>query len=57
MAANPKQLEQYVGGKTKLQGFFTGQVMKESAGRVNPGLMNQVLMKKLKAAADAAASK
>ena len=24
--ANPKQVEQYRGGKTKLQGFFTGQV-------------------------------
>lgn len=57
LAANPKQLEQYCGGKTKLAGFFTGQVMKESAGRVNPGLMNKILMKKLQAAADAAASK
>lgn len=56
LAANPKQLEQYCGGKTKLAGFFTGQVMKESAGRVNPGLMNKVLMKKLKEAADAAAA-
>lgn len=56
LAANPTQLAQYCGGKTKLQGFFTGQVMKESAGRVNPGLMNKVLMKKLKAAADAAAA-
>jgi aspartyl-tRNA(Asn)/glutamyl-tRNA(Gln) amidotransferase subunit B len=57
LAANPKQLEQYCGGKTKLAGFFTGQVMKESTGRVNPGLMNKVLMQKLQAAADAAASK
>lgn len=24
---NPKQLEQYRGGKTKLQGYFAGQVM------------------------------
>jgi aspartyl-tRNA(Asn)/glutamyl-tRNA(Gln) amidotransferase subunit B len=46
-AANPKQLEEYRGGKTKLQGFFTGQVMKESQGRVNPALLNQVLMQKL----------
>lgn len=53
LAANPKQLEQYCGGKTKLAGFFTGQVMKESQGRVNPGLMNKVLMKKLAAAAAA----
>lgn len=49
-AANPKQLEEYRGGKTKLAGFFTGQVMKESQGRVNPALMNKVLMKKLKEA-------
>jgi len=27
---NPKQLEQYRGGKTKLQGYFAGQAMKES---------------------------
>jgi hypothetical protein len=26
LAANPKQLADYVGGKTKLAGFFTGQV-------------------------------
>lgn len=56
LAANPTQLQQYCSGKTKLAGFFTGQVMKESQGRVNPGLMNQVLQRKLKAAADAAAA-
>jgi aspartyl-tRNA(Asn)/glutamyl-tRNA(Gln) amidotransferase subunit B len=54
LAANPSQLAQYCSGKTKLAGFFTGQVMKESAGRVNPGLMNKILMKKLAAAAAAA---
>eukprot|EP00897_Mesotaenium_endlicherianum_P005533 jgi/Mesen1/5007/ME000025S04411 len=47
LAANPKQLEQFRGGKTKLQGFFTGQVMKASGGKVNPGLMNKILMRKL----------
>lgn len=26
LADNPKQLEQYRGGKTKLQGYFAGQV-------------------------------
>ncbi|GJP73465.1 hypothetical protein CLOP_g4176 [Closterium sp. NIES-67] len=49
LAGNAKQLEQYRAGKTKLQGFFTGQVMKASGGRVNPGLMNKILMKKLNA--------
>lgn len=48
LEANPGQLAAYRGGKTKLQGFFTGQVMKASGGRVNPSLMNKILMEKLK---------
>lgn len=48
LAANPTQLEQYRAGKTKLQGFFVGQLMKESGGRANPAIMNQLLMRKLK---------
>ncbi|XP_028773438.1 glutamyl-tRNA(Gln) amidotransferase subunit B, chloroplastic/mitochondrial [Neltuma alba] len=47
LAENPKQLEQYRGGKTKLQGFFAGQVMKLSKGKANPGLLNKVLLEKL----------
>ncbi|MDX2099527.1 MAG: Asp-tRNA(Asn)/Glu-tRNA(Gln) amidotransferase subunit GatB [Leptolyngbyaceae cyanobacterium bins.59] len=49
MAANPKELEQYRGGKTKLLGFFVGQVMKETGGRADPKLTNQLLAKKLNA--------
>ncbi|XP_076959791.1 glutamyl-tRNA(Gln) amidotransferase subunit B, chloroplastic/mitochondrial-like [Bidens hawaiensis] len=49
IANNPKQLEQYRGGKTKLQGFFAGQVMKESKGKANPGLLNKILVEKLNA--------
>ncbi|KAG7670064.1 hypothetical protein KSW81_008202 [Nannochloris sp. 'desiccata'] len=45
--ANPKQLGEYRGGKTKLQGFFVGQVMKESKGRANPGELNRILMETL----------
>src|SRR5262249_1162672 len=41
--ANPKQLEQYRAGKTSLIGFFVGQVMKQSAGRANPQVVNSVL--------------
>ncbi|KAG4999294.1 hypothetical protein AAZX31_08G046400 [Glycine max] len=44
---NPKQVEQYRGGKTKLQGFFAGQVMKLSKGKANPGLLNKILLEKL----------
>ncbi|CAH9095325.1 unnamed protein product [Cuscuta epithymum] len=49
IADNPKQLEQYRGGKTKLQGYFAGQVMKESKGKANPNLLNKVLLQKLNA--------
>ncbi|CAA6673310.1 unnamed protein product [Spirodela intermedia] len=49
IAENPKQLQQYRGGKTKLQGFFAGQVMKESKGKANPALLNKILLEKLNA--------
>ncbi|KAB1209619.1 Glutamyl-tRNA(Gln) amidotransferase subunit B, chloroplastic/mitochondrial [Morella rubra] len=49
LAENPKQLEQYRGGKTKLQGFFAGQVMKVSKGKANPGLLNKILVERLNA--------
>ena len=47
IATNPKELEQYRGGKTKLLGFFVGQVMKQSGGRADPKLTNQLLQQKL----------
>ncbi|XP_042029135.1 glutamyl-tRNA(Gln) amidotransferase subunit B, chloroplastic/mitochondrial-like [Salvia splendens] len=47
LANNPKQLEQYRGGKTKLQGFFAGQIMKETKGKANPALLNKILLEKL----------
>ena len=47
IAGNPKELEQYRSGKTKLLGFFVGQVMKKTEGRADPKLTNQLLNKKL----------
>lgn len=47
LSENPKQLQQYRGGKTKLQGFFAGQVMKASKGKANPALLNKILLEKL----------
>jgi len=44
---NPKEVEAYQNGKTKLLGFFVGQVMKETRGKANPKLVNQILKKKL----------
>ena len=40
-------MDQYKGGKSKLFGFFVGQVMKASRGRANPGMVNQLLRAKL----------
>ena len=45
---NPKQVEQYLGGKDKLFGFFVGQAMKATQGKVNPGEVNKMLKDKLK---------
>jgi aspartyl-tRNA(Asn)/glutamyl-tRNA(Gln) amidotransferase subunit B len=47
IAANPKQLEQYRGGKTTVLGFFVGQVMKASRGQANPATVNELLRSKL----------
>jgi aspartyl-tRNA(Asn)/glutamyl-tRNA(Gln) amidotransferase subunit B len=47
MAANPKQLAEYRGGKDKLFGFFVGQVMKATQGKANPGQLNELLKRKL----------
>ena len=47
IAANPKELEQYRGGKTKLLGFFVGKVMQQTGGRADPKMTNQLLAKKL----------
>jgi aspartyl-tRNA(Asn)/glutamyl-tRNA(Gln) amidotransferase subunit B len=47
IAGNPKQLEQYRGGKQQLFGFFVGQVMKASKGKANPAQVNELLKAKL----------
>jgi aspartyl-tRNA(Asn)/glutamyl-tRNA(Gln) amidotransferase subunit B len=49
LAENPGQVEAYRGGKEGLLGFFVGQVMKETEGRANPKLVNELLREKLKA--------
>jgi aspartyl-tRNA(Asn)/glutamyl-tRNA(Gln) amidotransferase subunit B len=46
--SNPKQVEDYRKGKEKLFGFFVGEVMKQTKGKANPNLVNEVLRKKLK---------
>ncbi len=47
LADNPTQVEQYRGGKTKVFGFFVGQMMKQTQGRADPQLANDLLKQKL----------
>jgi aspartyl-tRNA(Asn)/glutamyl-tRNA(Gln) amidotransferase subunit B len=47
MAANPKQLADYRGGKEKLLQFFVGQVQKATGGKTNPAQLNDLLRTKL----------
>ena len=49
IAANPKQLEQYRGGKKTVAAFFVGQVMRLSKGQANPALLNELVSKQLDA--------
>lgn len=50
IAANPKQVEQYRGGKKTVSAFFVGQVMRLSKGQANPALLNDLVVRKLDAA-------
>ena len=47
IAANPDNVAAYKAGKTNLLGWFVGQVMKQSSGKANPGIVNQILKQKL----------
>jgi aspartyl-tRNA(Asn)/glutamyl-tRNA(Gln) amidotransferase subunit B len=47
IAANPKQVEQYRGGKKTVAAFFVGNVMRLSKGQANPVMLNELVVKKL----------
>jgi aspartyl-tRNA(Asn)/glutamyl-tRNA(Gln) amidotransferase subunit B len=44
---NPKQVEQYRGGKTTVLAFFVGQVMKATRGQANPQTAAAIIASKL----------
>ena len=44
---NPKMVQDYLGGKDKLLGFFVGQAMKKTKGKANPKMLNDILINKL----------
>lgn len=47
ISSHPNEVEKFKAGKTKLKGFFVGQVMKKTQGRADPQLTNQLISKKL----------
>jgi aspartyl-tRNA(Asn)/glutamyl-tRNA(Gln) amidotransferase subunit B len=47
LEANPGQVAAYRGGKEGLLGFFVGQVMKETQGKANPRVVNDLIREKL----------
>ena len=49
LAANPGQVAAYKGGKDGLLGFFVGQVIKETQGKADPKVVNELLRAKLSA--------
>ena len=47
ISANPSEVEKFKAGNAKLMGFFVGQVMRETKGKANPQMVNQLLKEKL----------
>ena len=47
LTEHPDDVADYRAGKTKLLGFFMGQVMKATQGKANPKMVNELLLKKL----------
>ncbi len=47
LSAFPNEVDAFRGGKKKLQGFFVGQLMKQTGGKADPKLANQILSQKL----------
>ena len=49
IAAHPEQVAEFRAGKTRLMGFFVGQVMRVTAGKASPAAVNELLRGKLSA--------
>ncbi len=49
IAANPEQVQQFREGKTKVIGFFVGQLMQKTKGQANPQLANKLFQQELNA--------
>lgn len=47
MNQNPDAVKKYKEGKTNVQGFLVGQIMKKTQGKANPELVNRLLLEEL----------
>ncbi|MGD9875671.1 Asp-tRNA(Asn)/Glu-tRNA(Gln) amidotransferase subunit GatB [Desulfococcus sp.] len=47
LAGHPDEVAAFRGGKTKLMGFFVGEVMRATKGKANPKMVNEILRRKL----------
>ena len=47
ISSHSREVAAYKNGKTKLLGFFVGQIMKETRGQANPKIVNEILKQKL----------
>ena len=47
LAASPDKVKEYQGGKTKMLGFFVGQIMKKSKGQANPQMVNELIKERI----------
>ncbi|WP_375724231.1 glutamine--tRNA ligase/YqeY domain fusion protein [Arcobacter sp. KX21116] len=48
ISKNPDNVEKFKAGNTKLLGFFVGQVLKNTGGKANPQVVNELVAQKLK---------
>ena len=48
LSQHPNEVAEFRQGKDKLLGFFVGQAMKETKGKGNPKLLNELLLRRLK---------
>jgi aspartyl-tRNA(Asn)/glutamyl-tRNA(Gln) amidotransferase subunit B len=48
LTANPEQVETYRGGKEGVLGYLVGQVMRETAGKADPKVVNRLLRERLR---------
>ena len=48
LEANPQSIQDYKAGKDRALGFLVGQAMKETKGKANPQMLNQMFLEELK---------